>query len=63
MSVQETATEVILTHPDNNKTTAKILKYGATVYSWTLNGEEQLWLSTAAKLDGSKPDVYKRQSL
>lgn len=55
MSVQETATEVILTHPDNNKTTAKILKYGATVYSWTLNGEEQLWLSTAAKLDGSKP--------
>lgn len=30
--------------------------YGATVTSWkTSNGKEQLFLSTAAKLDGSKP--------
>ncbi|KAL2827425.1 class II aldolase/adducin N-terminal [Aspergillus cavernicola] len=31
-------------------------RYGATVISWKLaNGEEQLWLSDAAALDGSKP--------
>lgn len=55
MSVEETEREVILTHPDNKNTAVKILKYGATVYSWTLNGDEQLWLSTAAHMDGSKP--------
>ncbi|SCV01563.1 LAME_0G17040g1_1 [Lachancea meyersii CBS 8951] len=55
MAVEETDTEVILTHPDDNKTCAKILKYGATVFSWTLKGNEQLWLSSAAKMDGSKP--------
>ena len=33
----------------------EILLYGATVYSWKSNGKENLWLSTAAKLDGSKP--------
>ncbi|SCU92358.1 LAFA_0F09802g1_1 [Lachancea sp. 'fantastica'] len=55
MAIEETATEVILTHPDNNHTAVKILKYGATVFSWTLKGKEQLWLSSAAKMDGSKP--------
>ncbi|SCV00399.1 LAMI_0G04786g1_1 [Lachancea mirantina] len=55
MSVQENDNEVILVHPENSKTTTKILKYGATVFSWTLNGEEQLWLSRGAKMDGSKP--------
>ncbi|CCK70513.1 glucose-6-phosphate 1-epimerase KNAG_0E02530 [Huiozyma naganishii CBS 8797] len=55
MPVQETATEVLLTHPANKDTSVSILKYGATVLSWKLNGEEQLWLSTAAKVDGSKP--------
>lgn len=55
MSVEETDTEVILTHPENSKTFVKILKYGATIYSWSLEGQEQLWLSSAAKLDGSKP--------
>ena len=29
--------------------------FGATVISWKSNGHENLWLSTAAKLDGSKP--------
>jgi hypothetical protein len=34
----------------------KILFYGATVISWTLeNGDEQLFLSDKAALDGSKP--------
>lgn len=55
MPVEETDTQVILTHPQSEKTTVKILKYGATVISWTENGVEQLWLSEGAKLDGSKP--------
>ncbi|QEU59652.1 hypothetical protein KDRO_C01730 [Kluyveromyces lactis] len=55
MHIQETETEIILTHPNNSSTKTRILKYGATVFSWELKGEEQLWLSTAAKLDGSKP--------
>lgn len=55
MAIEETESSIVLTHPDNHSTTAKILKYGATVFSWELKGEEQLWLSSAAKLDGSKP--------
>ncbi len=46
---------VLITHPSNSKTTAKVLNYGATVISWKVNGADQLWLSDAAKLDGSKP--------
>jgi glucose-6-phosphate 1-epimerase len=50
--------------PDNSKVTAKlptgesveILLHGATVISWkSADGTENLWLSDAAKLDGSKP--------
>ncbi|EDO17755.1 hypothetical protein Kpol_1033p62 [Vanderwaltozyma polyspora DSM 70294] len=55
MGIEETATQVILTHPENSSSSVSILKYGATIFSWKSNGEEQLWLSTAAKLDGSKP--------
>ncbi|AGO10400.1 AaceriABL056Cp [[Ashbya] aceris (nom. inval.)] len=55
MSVDADEKEVILVHPSNEKTAVKILNYGATIYSWTIDGEEQLWLSEAAKLDGSKP--------
>lgn len=34
----------------------EILLFGATVTSWkSANGTENLWLSEAAKLDGSKP--------
>ncbi|KAL7266814.1 hypothetical protein RUND412_010618 [Rhizina undulata] len=33
---------------------AEILLYGATVISWVVNGEEKLFLSNKAKLDGSK---------
>ena len=33
----------------------EVLLYGATVTSWKSHGRENLWLSTAAKLDGSKP--------
>ncbi|SCW04544.1 LAFE_0H15874g1_1 [Lachancea fermentati] len=55
MPITQNDTEVILTHPDNDATNVKILKYGATVFSWQINGQEQLWLSQGAKLDGSKP--------
>ena len=33
----------------------EVLLYGATVISWKSNGRENMWLSSAAKLDGSKP--------
>ncbi|AET41240.1 glucose-6-phosphate 1-epimerase Ecym_7415 [Eremothecium cymbalariae DBVPG len=55
MPVEATETEVVVTHPSNGNTAVKILNYGATAYSWTIEGKEQLWLSAAAKLDGSKP--------
>lgn len=55
MPVEETETQVILSHPSNPETKVTILKYGATVISWLHEGKEQLWLSKGAKLDGSKP--------
>nr|POE64972.1 glucose-6-phosphate 1-epimerase [Quercus suber] len=33
----------------------EILLFGATVTSWKSNGKENLWLSSGAKMDGSKP--------
>ncbi|KAK3674029.1 hypothetical protein LTR78_006232 [Recurvomyces mirabilis] len=33
----------------------QVLLFGATVLSWKSNGRENLWVSDAAKLDGSKP--------
>ncbi|RPA71278.1 aldose 1-epimerase [Ascobolus immersus RN42] len=33
----------------------EVLLYGATVTSWKVDGEEKLWVSEAAKLDGTKP--------
>lgn len=32
----------------------EVLLYGATIISWKSGGEEKLWLSSGAKLDGSK---------
>lgn len=32
----------------------EVLLYGATVTSWKTNGKDNLWLSEAAALDGSK---------
>lgn len=55
MSVTTDGSKVVLTHPDDKSSSVTILNYGATVTSWKLNGQEQLWLSDAAKLDGSKP--------
>ena len=48
---------------DNNKVTAKlptgdsveVVLCGATVTSWKSGGQENLWLSDKAVLDGSKP--------
>lgn len=53
MSVEETDTHVQLKHPSGS--TVSILKYGATVISWKSGEKERLWLSDAAKTDGSKP--------
>jgi glucose-6-phosphate 1-epimerase len=33
----------------------EVLLHGATVISWKTGGQENLWLSDAAVLDGSKP--------
>jgi glucose-6-phosphate 1-epimerase len=54
MSVEDLEDRVVLTHPRNPNTQVSILKFGANVLSWTIAGEEQLWLSSSAKLDGSK---------
>lgn len=54
---------IVETTHNNSRVTAslptgescEVLLYGATVLSWkTGNGEEKLWLSDGAKLDGSK---------
>lgn len=53
-SIEELEDKVIVTFPGDASTSVTILKFGATVISWKVKGEEQLWLSRAAKLDGSK---------
>lgn len=55
MPVEDHNDRVVITHPTKKDVRATILKYGATVILWEANGGEQLWLSEAAKLDGSKP--------
>lgn len=55
MPIKQTEDKVILISATNPNTRAEVLKYGATIYSWTIDGNEQLFLSDAAKLDGSKP--------
>ncbi|CAN3357096.1 glucose-6-phosphate 1-epimerase [Diutina catenulata] len=54
MPITEHADKVVVSLPDHPDTTVEILKFGATVTSWTQQGAEQLWLSDAARLDGSK---------
>lgn len=54
MPVEVDDTTVTLTHPESAGTVLKILKFGATAISWTVAGEERLWLSEHAHLDGSK---------
>lgn len=44
---------VIATLPTGDS--VEVLLYGASVYSWKSGGKERLWLSSAAKMDGSKP--------
>ena len=55
MPIQSKEDRVIITHPKNKDTYVEILNSGATVFSWKLDGQDVLWLSDAAKLDGSKP--------
>ncbi|KAJ6262278.1 hypothetical protein Dda_3085 [Drechslerella dactyloides] len=51
-TLTQSSDRVTLSHPSG--ASATILLYGATVISWTAHGREQLWLSTASALDGSK---------
>lgn len=54
MAIEDLGDRVVLTSTTSATTSATVLKYGATVLSWTVDGAEQLWLSEGAKLDGSK---------
>lgn len=54
VSVKEHDDKVIVILQESPETSVTILKFGATVISWKLNGVEQLWLSSGAKLDGTK---------
>ncbi|KAF8468892.1 galactose mutarotase-like domain-containing protein [Kalaharituber pfeilii] len=51
-SVIADAEKVTLTLPTGES--VEILLYGATIISWKAKGAENLWLSSAAKLDGTK---------
>ncbi|CAI5759933.1 unnamed protein product [Candida verbasci] len=51
MSVEEFDDKVLIV---NGSSSVTILKFGASIISWKLNNEERLWLSSGAKLDGSK---------
>ena len=44
---------VVATLPSGDS--VEVLLYGESVISWKHNGRENLWVSKAAKLDGSKP--------
>ncbi|TRM66329.1 galactose mutarotase-like domain-containing protein [Schizophyllum amplum] len=52
MPVEQTNDKVILTHPKG--ASAEILLYGATVISYKIAGDERLFVSSKAALDGSK---------
>ncbi|CCH41241.1 Mediator of RNA polymerase II transcription subunit 14 [Wickerhamomyces ciferrii] len=54
MPVEDNDGQIVLTHPSDPSTQVSILNFGANVLSWKIKGEEQLWLSEGAKLDGSK---------
>lgn len=55
MPVTEYEDKVCVTLPSDASTQFTVLKYGATVISYKIKGHENLFLSQAAKLDGSKP--------
>lgn len=51
VSIKDNTIEAIL--PSGESVTVYL--YGATVTSWRANGQEQLFMSEKANLDGSKP--------
>ncbi|CUM68346.1 uncharacterized protein PRCAT00006068001 [Priceomyces carsonii] len=53
MVVEDLDDKVVLT-VGNTGNSVTILKFGATVISWKVEGNEKLWLSEGAKLDGSR---------
>ena len=52
-SVQSEKGRVVASLPSGDS--VEVLLYGASVISWKHNDRENLWVSEAAKLDGSKP--------
>ncbi|KAI0464749.1 hypothetical protein LJB42_002374 [Komagataella kurtzmanii] len=55
MPIEIKGNDVVLTSSSTTQTQVRINLFGATVYSWTIAGKEQLWTSDAALFDGSKP--------
>lgn len=55
MGIEVLEDKIVISLDSNPDTNVTVLNYGATVISWKVNGLEQLWLSSAAKLDGTKP--------
>ena len=54
VSISDDNSRVIATLPSGER--VEVLLYGATVISWkSANGKENLFVSEAAHLDGSKP--------
>ena len=54
VSISDDNSRVIATLPSGDR--VEVLLYGATILSWkSANGRENLFLSKAARLDGSKP--------
>ncbi|KAK9453032.1 galactose mutarotase-like domain-containing protein [Dipodascopsis uninucleata] len=54
MPIENTDTDIVLTHASKPDTSVKILLHGANILSWKVEGKEQLFLSEGAILDGSK---------
>lgn len=54
MSVKETESEIVLSLPSKPNTFVKVLKYGAHIHSWSVNGTEKFWMSENSPLDGTQ---------
>lgn len=54
MPISASENTVTITHQSNSNTSVSISLFGATTLSWKVNGEEKLWLSEKAILDGTK---------
>lgn len=51
-TVHSDGSKVVATLPTGDS--VEVLLYGATILSWKSNGQENLWLSDSANLEGKK---------